>query len=262
MDEAVLLSTLIGDIYDAALDPAMWESVVQKTCAHLQCAAGGLGSLDVLRNLNLDVKWGYDPAHIQAYVDRYIKIMPLFTSLSSVPVGEVITTSDLMPYEEYRATTFYREWAEPQGYIDAIAAMFERTATAFSGITLVRHSRVGMADEFSCQRIKLLVPHFQRSLAIGKLIDLHKVEAAALADTLDGLAAAMILVDVAGRIVHANAAAHVMFGEGVTIRASKNKLVATDEAADRMLHDIFANADQGDAAVGTTGIAVPLVFAP
>jgi len=104
----------------------------------------------------------------------------------------------------------------------------------------------------------LLLPHFRRAVTIGKVIDLYKVEAASLADTLDGLAAAMLLVDAAGRILHANAAGKAMLGEGLVARGAGGKLIATDAHADRALHDIFANAEGGDAAVGAKGIAVPL----
>ena len=106
--------------------------------------------------------------------------------------------------------------------------------------------------------MKLIVPHVRRAVAIGKVIDLHKVEAAALADALDGLATAMFLVDPAGRIVHANAAAHTMLDIGSVIRGSGGKLAAADPQADRALHDIFTNADAGDVAVGANGIAMPL----
>ena len=46
--------------------------------------------------------------------------------------------------------------------------------------------------------MRLLVPHVRRSAMIGKLINLSRVEAAAMADTLDGLQAGMFLVDAAG----------------------------------------------------------------
>jgi DNA-binding CsgD family transcriptional regulator len=106
--------------------------------------------------------------------------------------------------------------------------------------------------------MSLIISHIRRAVLIGKVIDLHKVEAAALADTLDGLATAMLLVDANGRIVHANAAAHVMLEQGSVIRASGAKFAAVDAQADHALHDIFMNADSGDAALGTKGIAVPM----
>jgi DNA-binding CsgD family transcriptional regulator len=122
----------------------------------------------------------------------------------------------------------------------------------------MRHERHGPADEAARQRLRLLAPHFQRAVAISKVIDLQKMEAATLADTFDGLAASMVLIDAAARIAHANSAALAMLDQGSVIYASGGKLAAVDTQADRALHDVFINAEAGDAAVGTKGIAMPL----
>jgi DNA-binding CsgD family transcriptional regulator len=68
----------------------------------------------------------------------------------------------------------------------------------------------------------------------------------------------MFLVDVGGRIVHANVLGYAMLADGTLIRAAGGKFAAIDAQTDCALHDIFMNADNGDAAVGTKGIAVPL----
>jgi len=90
------------------------------------------------------------------------------------------------------------------------------------------------------------------------VIDAHKVEAATLADTLDGLAAGMFLVDAVGRIVHANARGHAILVDAKILRGLGGRLSATDLQADKTLSDVFAAAETGDAAIGARGIAVPL----
>jgi DNA-binding CsgD family transcriptional regulator len=100
-----------------------------------------------------------------------------------------------------------------------------------------------------------LVPHVRRAAMIGKLIDATRTEAAALADTLDGLEAGMFLVDSAGRLVHANISGRAMLNDGNVLQAN-NKLVAHDTKADEALHDVLLAANSGDAAVGDKGISV------
>ncbi len=96
-------------------------------------------------------------------------------------------------------------------------------------------------------------------MLIGKVIDLHKAEAAALADTLDGLAAGMFLVDADGRIGMANVSGHAMLAEALAVRASGGRLVMNDASADQALRDACAAAQGGDVGLGTRGIAVPLL---
>jgi DNA-binding CsgD family transcriptional regulator len=260
MDEVAQLSSLIGDIYDAALDPDRWEHVLENTCKFVDGMLGGLGSIDRLSNrVNISKHWGYDPKYLQSYLDYYSKINVLaIASAGIVKVGDVVTNDDLLPEHEWRASRIYREWCAPYGVNDCITAVLEKTNVAEAAIGILRRERDGPFDGEARRRMTLLFPHFRRALLIGKVIDLHKVEAAALADTLDGLAAAMFLVDANGRIVHTNAAGQAMLAEGSALRGSAGKLAAVDPQSDAALHEIIINAENGDAALGGKGIAVPL----
>jgi len=259
-DEAAEVSSLIGDIYDAALDPELWEDVLKRTCHYVEgCASSLLSQDSAHKSGQFYFSWGDDPYYTKLYFETYLKINPLLTPVvTSACVGDVTAILDLLPHDEYFASRFYNEWAKPQGYFDSIHGVLDKSDTTYAAVAVVRHDRQGRVDDEARRRMLLLLPHFRRAVTIGKVIDLYKVEAASLADTLDGLAAAMLLVDAAGRILHANAAGKAMLGEGLVARGAGGKLIATDAHADRALHDIFANAEGGDAAVGAKGIAVPL----
>jgi DNA-binding CsgD family transcriptional regulator len=90
------------------------------------------------------------------------------------------------------------------------------------------------------------------------MFDLKAAEAATFADTLDGLSVGMCLVDAGGRIVHANAAGYAMISAGDILLSVGGRLVTGDAQVDKTLREIFAAAGQGDAALGTMGIAVAL----
>jgi DNA-binding CsgD family transcriptional regulator len=123
---------------------------------------------------------------------------------------------------------------------------------------VTRHERDGLVDDEMKRRMQLLAPHFRRAVAIGRVIEAHRVEAATLSDALDGLTAGMFLVDAAGRIVHANVQGHAMLAEATVIKGFGGRLSATDPQADKTLSDVLAAADVGDGAVGASGIATPL----
>jgi DNA-binding CsgD family transcriptional regulator len=107
--------------------------------------------------------------------------------------------------------------------------------------------------------MRLIIPHIRRATLIGKVIDLKKAKAATLADTFDGLSASMFLLEATGRLVHANAAGHIMLKQADILRVSSGGLTTDDRHAARKLADLFAGAGAGDMAIGAKGIAVPLV---
>jgi len=259
MTDAQQVSSLIGDVYDAALDPELWPAVLEKSCRFVRGVASNLYSEDsAAKTGNIHYTWGVDRHYGRLYYDKYIKYNPFTTAQLFFDVGEVVSIADILPHEEFRESLFYKEWAKPQGWIDAASAVLEKSATSYAAFSVIRHERDGLVDEGARERMTLLVPHVRRAVLIGKVIELHKAEASTLADTLDGLTAGMFLVDQTGRIVHANASGHVMVGEGEFVRASRGRLVATDPQANQALQEIFGAAACGDEAVGIKGISVPL----
>lgn len=106
--------------------------------------------------------------------------------------------------------------------------------------------------------MKLIAPHIRRSVLIGRMFEFRAAEVATFVDTLDGLDAGMFLVDIGGRLIHANAAGNALLAAGAVLSSTGGRLVARDTQADRALREVFASAGQGDAALGTRGIAMPL----
>jgi DNA-binding CsgD family transcriptional regulator len=254
------LSRLIGDIYDAALDPSRWY----ETLHNLAGFVGGSGSTLYFTNtLRLtgasQYDWGIDPSFKQSYFDTYIKFDPTTPARFLFDVEQVYSTVDIVPYDEFLETRFYKEWGKPQNMIDMIQATLDKTATSFSACGVILSEKEGPADGETYRRMRLVVPHIRRAALIGNAIDLRKSEAAQFADTLDGLSAGMFLVDETGRIVHANASGQAMLLEGSLLRSPEGRLTTNESNIERGLYEVFAAAAGGDEAVGTRGIAVPLL---
>jgi len=259
MSEVETVSTLIGDIYDAALDPALWPGVFDGISAYVGVANTNLYSHDnVGKCAELYFTSAHDPEYRQLYFDSYFKINPLFPTVVFCEAEKSLSIADVVPREEFCKTKFSREWLAPQGYVDAVFSVVEKSRTGCALFTVIRDLTQGLADEETHRRFSLLIPHVRRSLLIGRVIDLHKVEAAALADALDTLAAAMFLVDARGSLVHINVSGHAMLSHGNVLKAAKGRLRAIDPHAEQVLGDIFATAPEGDLLLGRKGIAVPL----
>jgi DNA-binding CsgD family transcriptional regulator len=250
---------LVGILYDAALDAVLWPDALTCIAAFVGGSAAGLNVRDVARRTGkVHYEVGTDPAYAQLYFDKYIKLDPMSATYFILGVGEVTSNSLLMPHSEFVETRFYKEWVQPQGWIDNIVVTLEKSKAIHAEHVVFRSERDGIADEPARQRMRLVAPHMRRAVLIGDVIDLKTAEATTFADTLDDLSAGMFLVDDSGRIVHANASAHAMLAAGDFLRAAAGRLAASDGPTDQALREIFAAAGTGDAAVGIRGVAVPL----
>jgi hypothetical protein len=263
MPETEQFSSLIGDAYDAALDPALWPAVLGKVRGFVGGQAAVLCWKDAANRCGCaDYQdGGLDPHYVQLYFDKYIKVDPFTTGQFFAEIGEPVAIADLIPADEILKTRFYTEWVRPQGLVDCVVSPLDKSRTSAALVGVFRHERHGAADEETRRRLRLIGPHLRRAVLIGKVIDLKTAEAAAFAATLDGISAGMLLVDSRGRIVHANTSGHALLAEGSLLRAAGGKLAANDANAEQALHDVFLAAGSGDAKVGSKGIAV-LLSAP
>jgi DNA-binding CsgD family transcriptional regulator len=246
------LSDLIEQIYDAALEPALWNDVVVSINDFVGGHACGIFSKDSSSQSGLTHYYcGADPHYIQLYSQTYARFDPLTTL---PPLGQVVSIPDLVNYDEYRGGRFYQEWLRPQGCVDAANVVLEQSSSNCA-VLLTVLSGARMIDDDRRRRIAQIVPHAHRALLVNKTIGLKQSEAATFADTLDGLSAAIFLVDAACRIVHANMAGHDMLRADDFLRSINGQLIARDVRSNRTLREVFAeNAN----APGVKGLALPL----
>jgi DNA-binding CsgD family transcriptional regulator len=259
VNEAEEISRLIGDIYDASLDPALWPVAFEKANRYIGSSAVALTSRDlVTKKSGLYFSFGHDPAFMQRYLEQYGNINPLFPTAYFFDIEKTLVVPDCLPLAEFCRTRFAVEWVLPQGFVDTMLANLEKSPASCAVFTVMFHARNGLASDEARRRFALVVPHVRRALLIGDVIDRHKIEAAALADSLDTLVSGMFIVSGTGRIIHANASGYAMVTEARVLRAPGGRLTATDPLADQALLDIFTTAENGDTALGRRGVAVPL----
>jgi hypothetical protein len=177
------LSALIGDAYDASLDPELWPSVLEKVGAFARASMVNLFSQDVVNHhANRLFTWDGDPHHHKLYLEKYAALNPLFPKGLFFPVGEVLVMTDIISYAAYRKSRFYKEWAGPQGFIDFAGVIIEKVATSLAALAVVRGEREGLVDDEMVRRMKLITPHIRRALLISKVI-LNKLQTATFAET-------------------------------------------------------------------------------
>jgi DNA-binding CsgD family transcriptional regulator len=259
MRDDEVLTGLIGHIYDAALDAALWPRVLVRIGEFVGGQAGGILSKDSVSKISIPhYHFGVDPSYVRLYSETHSKFDPVST-LPFFDVGQIVNIPELVPYEEFLEGRFFREWMQPQGLVDAANSVLEKSVLSCSFFTILRDKARGIVDDELRRRMGLVVPHVRRAVLIGQVIDLKRTEVATFADMLDGLSAGIFLIAADGRIVHANAAGHGMLSAGSFLRSMSGRLVSSDNQAHKILHETFVAANDGDAGIGVKAIALPLI---
>jgi DNA-binding CsgD family transcriptional regulator len=253
------ISSLIGEVYDAILDRARGTEALGKAAQFVGAqAAALLWRNPVCRTANVIHAFGIEPRYVDLYRQHYAKLDPTTAPMFLRDVGEVATTTDLLPHSELHKTCFYKEWLQPQDFVDTLQASLDKSATDFVDLCFMRGGESSMFDNAARDRLRLIIPHLRRAVLVGKLVDRTTAQAATFGDALDGICAGLFLVDAGGQIVHANASGQAMLAQGVLVRGSSGKLTTHDTSAAQGLSEIFSSAATDRAGSGPQVGVVPL----
>jgi DNA-binding CsgD family transcriptional regulator/PAS domain-containing protein len=246
------LPDLIEAIYDAALEPALWNEIVGGIRDFIGGQACGLISKDAVSKSGVTHYYcGVDPHFIQLYSETHCQFDPLV----SLPCyGKVVSIPDLVDFDGYRRGRFYQEWLKPQGCIDVANVVLDKSEPNCPILLTVLPGK-DMLDAEMRRRIALIVPHANRALMINRAMVSRR--SLAFADVLNGLNAGIFLVDANCRIVHANTAGHGMLGLDDFLRSIGGQLVARDVRINQSLREVFGAG--GDISLAAGGKAFALI---
>jgi len=257
--ELIEFSNVIADIYDAAVEPALWRQALASITAYVGGSSAVLYWHDAATEKSEVLHlFNENPEYTRLYFEKYLPMNPMFPAGAFYDVGVVSSTNDIMPVREFVETRFYKEWVKPQGIGDALSVNLEKGTTRASLLNVRMDISLGFENGGARRRMALLVPHLQRAVSIGRLFDQQKATTEELASALDHVEAAVVLVGADGAISFVNEPATKMLGEAKLVHARDNALRAVDENTDRLLREVFQSAASGDTSVGLRGVAVPL----
>jgi DNA-binding CsgD family transcriptional regulator/PAS domain-containing protein len=247
------LSRLIGQIYDAVVDPTLWSSVLMQTCVFTHAVKAVLIHEDALEPANsLFHISNADPDWERLYLNTYMMINPARLARGRlVKPNDVVLTSDYMSERQYARTRFAREFLALRNCVDLATVILEVTPTAFTVLGVLRSQAQGFADSDLRRKLEWLAPHFRRAVTLANLFEHRHMVAESLAETLDALKAGVFMLAADSRIVHANNSAKNFLEGDQAFRVNDGKLVPQEASARTALAEALSAASSGDEALGS-----------
>jgi hypothetical protein len=201
-------SGLVADIYDAALDPALWE----RTLKHVFSVAGAKNAALVVydrekRRRPQIIAANFEPTQSRSYDDYYGLLDPLAPILRRTPVG-VIVTARAVTTESQRHGEFYNDWAHPNETGDTV---FVNVLDSTSGVCTFMMGHPWRSEPFVTpdvlRLVGLLAPHFQRAMQAQLGFGASKLVRDGAFEVIDRWRHGCVFVSCSGRVLYANPAA-------------------------------------------------------
>ena len=257
---------LVCSIYDCAANPELWPATLNKVRDEIGTAYVMVGYSDTSPTL-YQQKPIFTFQHSEWDHERLVQLqswaqqVPGIENLLDGSIDRAWTLLAQLPFADLKKTDFYREWMAPQGLTDNVVVPFLCRQHVFGLFSSVLHINKG--NEVSvgqCRLAESLSPHIRRAMLINDIVDKGNLALTLYRKVLDALTVPVFIVGSGHRMVFCNASADELLSDCDYFTASNGTLKARQVAGHPTAwDDALDRATKGDAAVGITGIGVPLI---
>ncbi|WP_095089804.1 helix-turn-helix transcriptional regulator [Mesorhizobium sophorae] len=214
-------SSLIRRIYDAVDDVDALPDVLSGMCERMGGENGMLGILMKTPGpVPFAVLSGLDPALMPTLNARHLNNV-WRQHMVTLPVGIPAASDSFVSLDQVRRTDFYGEILEPWDIGHSALFALDDMPTFHVAMSINRSTRRGPFTSTELEASQELLPHLRRAMQLRLLLERSRRQEKLALETLDKLAAGVVILDSQARVLFANMAAQ-------EIAAAGDVLVLTD----------------------------------
>lgn len=252
------LLTVIEACYAASLDGAKWPDT-------LTMLAEYLGGVDATLEIHSELEAGptffvggnrLPKEGIKAYLAHYSNVCPRIGYIRAQPVGGIGFDHDFASEADMDRDEFYADFLAPDDLRYFLSANLMQRPGLATGFTAIQRSpRQGHATRRDARRLATLRPHLSQALDTHLRLGARARQQASLLESLDHLDTGVVLLDAAGGVAYANAAAEKIARDADGLGISKGGIAIENAAARKYFREILAGflADTLDAPLRPAG---------
>jgi DNA-binding CsgD family transcriptional regulator/PAS domain-containing protein len=255
-----LLSSLIGHIYDCALNPDGWSNTLTQVTYALDAAYTTISLASATNYLGrMAAQSPWDAEQLRVLNEDYgVEGIPGLKTVLQNDTDWAFATLSNMSEPEFQSSKFYTDWAKPQGLRDGCVCKFVHTSDRIGVMAFITRASRDIISAEESHFFSLLSPHFRRAAMIGDLLDHERVNGEIYRATLDRQTTPIILVDGTGKITYKNASAESMFAAGDAIRSVGGKFEVNNQTSAAVLASAIAQTAKKSPSLGGRAIGLPI----
>lgn len=205
-DERELLG-LVGQIYDAAIDPGLWPDVLDDITTAFDAAGLGLFVADTKpEQLGVFLSTGFPDPAIREYASYYAEKNVWFHKAyrERTPAGAPVLSQEWFPDDELVVTEFYNDFLQVLDFHYHCGGPLRYDGSEMSVFNVMRPKPFEARHRELCGR---LMPHLSRAIEIHRRLSrLPSAQSGAL-EVLDHLPMGVLLIDGSGQVSFMNKSA-------------------------------------------------------
>jgi DNA-binding CsgD family transcriptional regulator/PAS domain-containing protein len=202
------LTELLGAIYDAAGDAALWGEFLRKLARTTRADSAALVMHQPGRDEHAVVAgWNMDPQGTRLY-NEYYGLHDIWAKRVRPDLrGYVCTSESLCPQPELTSTEFYNDFLTRHHITHGLFGIIENDVTRLSSVSLYRDTRSGGFETSEMKVVSLVLPHVQQALRLHFQFAELQARTQNTESALNMLTVGVVFVGSDGKIVQMNSKA-------------------------------------------------------
>lgn len=237
---------LVEYIYDAALEPVLWQRFLETMAKTLNGHAGIFRVLDAKTySLDYSAVFGHDADYVQQYQEDYTEGDILRPILDRLPVGTIINRTDFLSDTQWVQSELYSEFLKDRDVYHILGGHLVQSGPCVARIGVHRSKQEGMFNKDDLQFMSRLVPHIQKAFRISQKIQGVKNAYQSATDALDHMPIGIIFINATGKPIYINRQAALITCSGSSLMLKIYGLHAVSPHENIVLQQLIQQATQG-----------------
>lgn len=233
---------LIGQIYDAAADTALWPLFLTGLIDQIGASSAMLSLHDLeFRRGSVLVTAGIDPSFAKKYNDYYGRLDCWARAGSRLLIAGAVLVDEMMcPGRELIVSEFYNDFLVPQNHRHDLCGVLFNDERGVGAISIQRSKAEGAFGETETILIDAILPHLQRAMQFHRRIAELEGESRTTLDAVDRLSTAVLLLDANGRVLRLNRSAQSLLNQNDGLHTKNGRLVSGSQRVGNELDAMIA----------------------
>jgi DNA-binding CsgD family transcriptional regulator len=220
-------AAVVGQIYEAALDPRRWHDVLDTIeTAYRDARITMFAHRNGRPSSSFAFRKNFPDDDLRVYSEHFVKVSPFIANIHRGQIGIPQYSEVLIGDDDLAKTEYFNDFMRTRrlGHY-ATGIVFEHNSCGMTALAIADHKDDSARRAQQMHLLGIILPHLQRAIRLHRTIDTESAARSATQALFDRWTQAAFVLDASGRMLSMNAAAERLLARESCIWLDRNGIL-------------------------------------